>query len=412
MSGSLRATVPGAIAASSAFASARSRRRQPHLGDQAALGACLESHRAAVRGGHGSHDRQAHPRAGPAGRRRAPSRWNGSSRAAAASAGTRALRCSRPARPAVPPSLPTSISTKPRRWLWITAFSARFQTSCSSSRRSPATTAGAHAQLNRQSRAAAASRPPRRQPHGQLRQVHALVALDHAGLAAGERRAGCRSGPGSAAPRSPITSPSAPQVLGARLRVGQRHLELGAHHGQGRAQLVRRVRHESPLARERRLEAVEHVVEGLGQLAQLVVGTARVRCAGRASPRSRPAAAATMSRSGPSTRPAASQPSRNASAVTAISASAYCSRTSAKHVVGHRRRQRAVEVAVEQRVAHAQQQAARHQEERRVEHGEAQPDGGPRAHQTPVAGALDRVDRTGGRRACGAGSSPSCAPCS
>ena len=54
----------------------------------------------------------------------------------------------------------------------------------------------------------------------------------------------------------------------------------------------------------------------------------------------------------------------------------------AEHVVGHGRRQRAMQVPVEQRVADAQEEAARHQEHGRVEHREPQPDGGPREHQT------------------------------
>ena len=54
------------------------------------------------------------------------------------------------------------------------------------------------------------------------------------------------------------------------LRVGERHLELGAHDGQRRAQLVRRVGHEAPLAGEGAGQALEHRVEGVGQLLELV----------------------------------------------------------------------------------------------------------------------------------------------
>ncbi len=46
-------------------------------------------------------------------------------------------------------------------------------------------------------------------------------------------------------------------------------LDLGAQHGQGRAELVGGVRDEVALAFERALEPVEHVVEGVGQHADL-----------------------------------------------------------------------------------------------------------------------------------------------
>ena len=56
------------------------------------------------------------------------------------------------------------------------------------------------------------------------------------------------------------------------LGVGQRDVDLGAHHGQRRAQLVRGVGHEALLGLERRAEPVEHRVEGVGELGDLVVG--------------------------------------------------------------------------------------------------------------------------------------------
>jgi hypothetical protein len=59
--------------------------------------------------------------------------------------------------------------------------------------------------------------------------------------------------------------------LGVRgVGIGERDLELGAHHGQRRAQLVRRVGHEAPLAGEGARQAFEHGVEGVGQLLELV----------------------------------------------------------------------------------------------------------------------------------------------
>ena len=60
------------------------------------------------------------------------------------------------------------------------------------------------------------------------------------------------------------------QLVAVGVGIVERDVELGAHDGQRRAQLVRRVGHEAPLALEGGLEALEHRVEGVGQLAQLV----------------------------------------------------------------------------------------------------------------------------------------------
>ena len=97
-----------------------------------------------------------------------------------------------------------------------------------------------------------------------------------------------------------------------RRRVGQRHLELGAHHGQGRAQLVRGVGHEPPLAREgaprgaracrrrsRRARAARRRARG---------ADAPVERAARPPPR----AAATIVAQRPQRAPAAIQPSSSA----------------------------------------------------------------------------------------------------
>ena len=67
--------------------------------------------------------------------------------------------------------------------------------------------------------------------------------------------------------------------------LGGEHFELAADHRQRRAQLVRGVGDERALARERLGEAVEHVVEGVGEHPHLValrpgVVDARVQVAG------------------------------------------------------------------------------------------------------------------------------------
>ena len=60
------------------------------------------------------------------------------------------------------------------------------------------------------------------------------------------------------------------QVGDRGVGVGERDLDLGADHGQRRAQLVAGVRDEAALAVERGLQPVEHPVERVGELAQLV----------------------------------------------------------------------------------------------------------------------------------------------
>ncbi len=66
------------------------------------------------------------------------------------------------------------------------------------------------------------------------------------------------------------------QLVDVGVRIGQRDLELGADHRQRGAQLVAGVGHEQPLAVERSVEAGEHLVEGVRELAQLVVRAAEV----------------------------------------------------------------------------------------------------------------------------------------
>ena len=71
-----------------------------------------------------------------------------------------------------------------------------------------------------------------------------------------------------------------PDVLGRRVRVAREHLELPPDDRERRAQLVRRVRDERRLAVEGVLEAVEHRVEGGGEVAQLVPGPPGVHAGG------------------------------------------------------------------------------------------------------------------------------------
>ena len=100
----------------------------------------------------------------------------------------------------------------------------------------------------------------------------------------------------------PIRPSASRYSLASRVRcsvVGRR-----SHDRQGSAQLVGGVRHEPPLAFEGRLQAVQQLVERLGQVAQLVLRVPKRRCAS-AGPR-RPARAhvAADRGSGRSVRPA------------------------------------------------------------------------------------------------------------
>ncbi len=68
----------------------------------------------------------------------------------------------------------------------------------------------------------------------------------------------------------------AAHLLAGRVDLGGQHFELAANHRQRRAQLVRGVRHERALARERVHQAVEHVIEGVGEDRHLVALPTRV----------------------------------------------------------------------------------------------------------------------------------------
>ena len=75
---------------------------------------------------------------------------------------------------------------------------------------------------------------------------------------------------------SSTTSPIAAQLGGVGVRVGERDLDLGADDRQRRAQLVARVGHEAALAVEGGGQAVEHPVDGVREVAQLVLGAAHL----------------------------------------------------------------------------------------------------------------------------------------
>ncbi len=63
-----------------------------------------------------------------------------------------------------------------------------------------------------------------------------------------------------------------PPVVGRGVLVGQHRLDVGLDDGDRVAELVRHVGHQPPLGGERRVEAAEHPVDGVGQHAELVAG--------------------------------------------------------------------------------------------------------------------------------------------
>ena len=132
--------------------------------------------------------------------------------------------------------------------------------------------------------------------------------------------------------------------------------------------------------REGRVEALEHRVERVRQLVQLVVGplepdpaAERLARDGARRRRDRAHRAERAVRDEP--------PEQHGDDVTARSATTYWPAQVAQHVVGNRVVERVVQVPVQQRVAHGEQQPAGQEDEQRVEGGETQPDGRPRPHQ-------------------------------
>ena len=80
------------------------------------------------------------------------------------------------------------------------------------------------------------------------------------------------------------------ELLGRPGGFGQDDVDGRAHDGERGAQLVRGVGHELPLRGEGGVEPVEHGVEGVGQLLQLVVGAAQVERSPRCRSEARRAA--------------------------------------------------------------------------------------------------------------------------
>ena len=89
------------------------------------------------------------------------------------------------------------------------------------------------------------------------------------GLAAGQHQQALDQ-PLAPVDRVPYRLAHLAQLAPAGLGIGERHVDLGAHDRQRRPQLVRGVGDEVPLALEGVVEPLEHPVEGVGQLLELV----------------------------------------------------------------------------------------------------------------------------------------------
>ncbi len=63
------------------------------------------------------------------------------------------------------------------------------------------------------------------------------------------------------------------RLLDVRRIVGVDELQVAAHDGDGGAKLVADVIEEGALSRHRRLDPVEHAVDGTGQLGEVIVAT-------------------------------------------------------------------------------------------------------------------------------------------
>ena len=347
-------------------------RRERDLRDQPAARPRPQGERAAVRLGHGADDREPEPAPGVGAAR--SRRSNGSARRPSASSGmTGPLLATRSrAEPSAP--APASSSATPPGTLWRTAFSTRFAARRSSSAASP--------RDRRRGRAARAARPTPRRPRARPAPPRA------AGAPARSTASSRRSGPAAAGQHhQPVE-----QRLGAvgrlehdlahlaqlgdgRVGVGQRHVGLGADHGQRAAQLVARVGDEAALGVEGRLEAVEHLVERVAPARAARRAGRPARCARPGAPRRPGARCRTIRRSGLSTRPATSQPSAIASSAVPASASTYWA-AAGPRASGPRRRAAcgAGGARMSQKLTRQQHDRRAH-EQPRVERGQAEADG-------------------------------------
>ena len=230
------------------------------------------------------------PRPAPSPRAPRSMRWKGSSRVGRTRGVEHVAVVDAPRRRCARRGVEVVTDTRPPGRLWPTAFSTRFATRRSSRRRSPATGAGCRSAVTasparvRFARGVA-ERQAARRSRGRRGSRRVIAPSERASVSSDWTRRSVRSS------RVVDRLGHRAQLGVGGLRVGERHLELGAHDGQRRAQLVRRVGHEAPLAGEGARQPLEHRVEGVGQLLELVAralqGDALVERVLRDAPRRR-----------------------------------------------------------------------------------------------------------------------------
>ena len=162
------------------------------------------------------------------------------------------------------------IPIQPSGTLCRTAFSTRLATIRSSSTRSPLGGAGSSAASTSMSALIDRCMRGVERVLGGGGEVNRFMGC-RAELAGGERQERLDGGFG---PLDRAVDPSRHrlQLLGRPRRLRERDLDRRSHRGQRRAQLVRGVGDEPLLAGESGIEPLEHHVEGVGQLLELVIG--------------------------------------------------------------------------------------------------------------------------------------------
>ncbi len=188
------------------------------------------------------------------------------------------------------------------------------------------------------------------------------------------------------ADQHPLAHP--PQLAGIGVGVVERDVDLGADRGQRGAQLVAGVGDEPALRGKPGLQAIEHRVEGVGELADLVPGTVERQ------PLVEPLVGDPAGRSGHRVDRAQRAPRRDPADRGGQQRGAdehedQLQRDLVEDRVGQPGRQRARDVAVEQPVRDDQDHRGRRGEQRGVERGQpgAQRPASPRRREPAASGA-------------------------
>ena len=221
----------------------------------------------------------------------APSRWNGWNSRSELGRRDRPGRCCATVMRARPSTAVVVTSTRPPGTLCRSALSTRLATRLSTRLRVAGRRRRRRASCSHRDAAVARPRParPASTARGDVGEVERLPPLD-ALLAAGQREQRVDQPFLRRAQRQHVPA-GRPQRLHGGVRVGQRHLQQGPlARSAACAARARRWRRSRRCDVERRLQPGEQVVEGLGQLGELVVAAGRAeppvqvawrRCRGR-----------------------------------------------------------------------------------------------------------------------------------